>query len=295
MSGGIAAADVKFQDNGLPYTTEYISIFGQITKEDAKAIAAQKNVLEMRKVVVWLCSEGGDVSAAMAIGRIIREVEGETAVMPTCNSSAPAGPPICYSSCTLIFISGMRRENLGVLGLHRPFFSSEPQSREFIENQVPKMLLAIKEYVSEMGVTENFYQQMINTDPASMRTYRFKDADTIVSKEDPVFSEIRISREARRYGVDTGEMRKRENEAEVKCPYNTVEQMQRHDDCIEAIKWGLDYHVYKFRHNVASFDCIYSADELKTLFATPFRKAWELQFVSKMERCVRDVMLRNSR
>jgi hypothetical protein len=74
---------------------------------------------------------GGDVDAAMKIGQIIRENEWPVTV---------SGNSKCFSSCALIYIAGVSRMNVGVIGLHRPYFSSAPPNRQAIEREVPLML-----------------------------------------------------------------------------------------------------------------------------------------------------------
>lgn len=53
------------------------------------------------------------------------------------------------------------------------------------------MLSRIKQYISEMGITDNFYEQMINTDPTKMVIYR-GDYTNLVPKEDPEYEESRL-------------------------------------------------------------------------------------------------------
>jgi hypothetical protein len=78
------------------------------------------------------------------------------------------------SSCALIFIAGVVRAvdfPRGELGLHRPYLASRPQSRQVVEKQIPLMLSEVKQYIAEMGITDNFYQQMMNTEPSQMAIY----------------------------------------------------------------------------------------------------------------------------
>jgi hypothetical protein len=119
----------------------------------------------------------------------------------------------------------------GSLGLHRPYLASVPQNRQAVEKQVPLMLSQVKQYVAEMGITDNFYQQMVNTEPAQMVVYgTASDAELaearklgmpawpsytkLVPEYDPVYQEVEISYSARRHGVTTSEMRRREIDAE---------------------------------------------------------------------------------
>jgi hypothetical protein len=137
-------------------------ITGTITEHDARAFQELAREIERAPFSVWLNSEGGEVSAALEIGRLIRRYEGTTAI---------SVPSKCYSSCALIFIAGVLRLNLGKLGLHRPYFASAPQSRQSVESKYPLLLSKVKNYVTEMGITDSFYQQMVNTEPSKMLIY----------------------------------------------------------------------------------------------------------------------------
>ena len=102
-------------------------IYGIITERDANALEALSPELEQR-LFPWikLDSIGGDVDAAMKIGRLVRQYEGFTSIERE-DSLANAN---CYSSCALIFIAGVRRSIVspgGQLGLHRPYLASMPR------------------------------------------------------------------------------------------------------------------------------------------------------------------------
>src|ERR1700737_1956797 len=139
--------------------------------------------------------------------------------------SADPLPPAAHGS------RGMWRviDPEGSLGLHRPYLASIPQKREIVEKQVPLMLSQVKQYVAEMGITDNFYQQMVNTEPAQMVVYYAMDLaegnamglptrvnyTKLIPEYDPVYQEVETSYDARWYGVTTSEMRQREIDAEV--------------------------------------------------------------------------------
>ena len=187
-------------------------ITNTIKESDAKQLQEISAELEFASpLVVWLDSKGGDVSAAIKIGKLIRKYDGQTII-----GSFPAviaENPKCYSSCALIFNAGVRRAVIdGVLGLHRPYLSALPQSRETVEKQVPLMLSMLKNYVNEMGITDNFYQQMVNTEPSRMMMYYSDNYTGLVPEIDAVYAEVEIARDARRYGITTSEMRQREQD-----------------------------------------------------------------------------------
>ncbi len=116
-----------------------------ISRNDADYVTQHEMDFRTKSLLVYLNSTGGDVDAALKIGRIVRNNEG----------SVTAGK--CFSSCALIYIAGVSRTNVGLIGLHRPYFSSAPLTRQEIERQAPLMLQKIKEYVQSMGVTDLFY------------------------------------------------------------------------------------------------------------------------------------------
>lgn len=116
-------------------------ISGTITKKDAESIERRETEIALNNIEVHLNSFGGNVAAAMRIGRLVRKYDGTTRILKA---------EKCLSSCALIFIAGVQRYNYGEIGLHRPFLATAPQSRSLIEKQVPMMLSQIKAYVAEM-------------------------------------------------------------------------------------------------------------------------------------------------
>jgi hypothetical protein len=199
-------ADIRF---GRPenYKLE-IFITGTISARDAKALDDVDEEMQRKLVNVYLNSLGGDVLAAIKIGRIVRKSEGKTYI--GFDDSLPLVSK-CYGSCALIFISGVRRsaQVLCELGLHRPFLAAAPQTREAVEKQVPQMLSMVKSYIAEMGITDTFYQQMVNTEPSRMVIYRGNQFKRIIPEQDPIYEETPIAWEARTYGATTMEMRNR--------------------------------------------------------------------------------------
>jgi hypothetical protein len=207
-----------------------IYITGTITERDAQTFQEVSNDFEYIEPVLYLDSKGGSVSAAMQIGRLTRKYDGTTFISGS-----------CYSSCALIFIAGVVRilpTAAQELGLHRPYLAAAPQSRENVEKQVPLMLSMVKSYVGEMGITDNFYQQMVNTEPSQIIIYNERNYEKLVPRRDPVYDEIRISYEGRKYGISTSEYRQREQEK--KRPIWD----SKWETCAQALLWGLSESVY---------------------------------------------------
>jgi hypothetical protein len=226
--------------------------------------------------MVRLDSRGGDVFSAMKIGRFIRKYDAHTLIVGK-----------CYSSCALIFIAGVLRWNWGELGLHRPYLATAPQSRQTIEKQLPFILSQIKNYVAEMGITENFYNQMVNTEPSQILIYKSDDAKTIVPQYDPVYDEVLTSYHARAFGVTTSEMRQRERDAE-KCL--NLSLLERFVICSESIRWGLSERVYQERHD-KSRACGPTDEDWKIVKSSPLKEARDHPLYVRSENCRRNIML----
>jgi hypothetical protein len=266
-------------------------ISGTITERDANAFQQLSAELERDDFNVQLDSPGGDVLAAMEIGRLIRKYDGFTKILWWRK---------CYSSCALIFIAGVQRfisrgfsapdtptgfTDGGQLGLHRPYLASTPQNRQTVEMQVPVMLAQVKQYVSEMGITDNFYQEMVNTEPSQMAVY--KGYSKLVPKYDPVYQEVEVAYRARSYGVTTSEMRRREIAAEA-CKKDEFDD----DDCGELILWGLSERLYRERFNKTRSCWI--DDDTNFLQALPKKVRRDHPLWIKRETCIRNIMLGRS-
>jgi hypothetical protein len=246
-----------------------IKITGTLTQHDAdefQDISAKFETKGLTFLTVYLDSKGGDVFAAMKIGRLIRKYDGHAQILPYAK---------CYSSCALIFIAGVIRTNaLGELGLHRPYLVSTPQSRETVEKQVPLMLSTIKSYINEMGITDNFYQQMVNTEPSKIVIYKNDDFTKLFPEYDSVFDETVVAIEARRIGITTSEMRQRNQDAK-RC--SSAAKAQKQFDCRQAIKWGLSEREYLERYAKSKKACSFSdkerfsKEERETLAETPYK------------------------
>jgi hypothetical protein len=144
------------------------------------------------------------------------------------------------------------------------------------------MLSTVKSYVAEMGITDAFYQQMVNAEPSRMVIYRGDQYKRIVPENDAVYEETEIAWQARIYGVTTMEMRNRNQDAENSCKADW--------DCIYAIKWGLSKAVYRERSERARI-CSLTSEEQASLLLAPMRLRSENPLIIRKEDCTRNIML----
>ena len=259
-------------------------ISGTINERDAKALQELTADLEHDTFTVHLDSKGGDVLAAMQIGRLIRKYEGTTWIWHDLDDGVLPLDAKCYSSCALIFIAGVTQLNAGQLGLHRPYLASAPQSRQAVEKQVPLMLSGIKQYITEMGITDSFYEQMVNTEPSQMVVYNSDNYVKLVPQDDPVHQEIEIAYQARHYGASTSEIRERLLDSE-KCSSRKIDYLT----CYDAALWGLSERVYRERYENAK--ACRRADDFKLLLAMPKTVRRDNPLWVQWETCERNIML----
>jgi ATP-dependent protease ClpP protease subunit len=273
-----AQADMRVSNEDI--NSMRIEITGVISEQDASTLAALSERLARKPATIYLDSKGGDVFAAMKIGRIIRAYEGST-----------WNRAICYSSCALIYIAGVTRLNFfAEIGLHRPYLASSPLSRETIEKQMPIMLARVKSYVAEMGISNTFYEQMIVTEPSKMIVYKGEAIKKIVPTEDPVWEELATAANARTYGITTLEMRERFEDMK-RCPND-----KNNSTCHWATLWGLSERVYTQRYDKAKRKCQFSEnerfneEETKIFWDTPTKKRLDLPFYVQFQTCMRSIM-----
>ncbi|WP_245294405.1 hypothetical protein [Rhizobium aegyptiacum] len=148
--------------------TEWISADGDITPDTPARLKAILEILGGRKLPVVFQSNGGDMDAAFAMGRMIRAAGLETSVgrtqLPNCPKPDPrckasisksgptegevfAGRADCLSTCTLVLMSGTPRiVGYSNIGLVRP---TAFEYRKFFA------------YFDEMGVPAEAYEAMM--------------------------------------------------------------------------------------------------------------------------------------
>src|SRR5262249_4738049 len=114
--------------------------------------------------IVTIASPGGDVEAAMRIGRDLRRTEGDVISM---------GP--CYSACVLIAAGAVERTAFAI-GIHRPYFA-DATTANFAEADAryKKLMSDVREYLHEMNMPDEVFQIMQEVAPNELRTLSLKD------------------------------------------------------------------------------------------------------------------------
>jgi hypothetical protein len=109
-------------------------------------------------------SPGGNLDAAMAIGRLLRKNR-VTISIPKDGE--------CVSACVMIYAGAVRRSASGKVGIHRPYLnqsiSSQLQAPDKLRSNYEQMLQTLRAYLREMNVSERLAEDMLKIAPADVR------------------------------------------------------------------------------------------------------------------------------
>lgn len=251
-----------------------IIIYGEISDRDFALLSERQEELAYKEVS--LLGPGGDVSAAIQIGRLIRQYEGTTVVgvgLATSSEKESENLPAvvqglvatrnrmqdqsiddqiasmktlrsqstCYSSCALIWISGVNRQTYwGKLGIHRPYLATESEDAEEVRNRYKMMESTVEQYIADMGVDHRFYQLMMNTQPEDIRVFEDDEVYMLVPQHDSLMEEVYINSYAKLYGISIIEYRRRSAQANS-CQIQQMAVL----DCRSAARWGVSEDVFR--------------------------------------------------
>lgn len=160
----------KSGDNGVLFdlsAKNQIVLEGEITPMMAAsfkaALASSYLDLTENPLLVFLNSKGGDLYAAMDIGRAIRANKSSVTVVRPKSE--------CYSSCVFILLAGEQRGLLGRIGIHRPYSLSPTESAQATEQIFTKVSADAKSYLREMRVRDGLFDDMVNIPPSAIHVF----------------------------------------------------------------------------------------------------------------------------
>jgi hypothetical protein len=182
-----------------------IRISGPIT--DATPAALKRALAERAEMMrregeqndwwmIHIDSGGGNVLAAIEIGRLLREMDAPIQVDPE---------QVCASACVLIFAGAAHRLVFGQIGIHRPYF--QIPSTDFAVADVQRwfstLSMQIHDYLREVNVSDHLADDLMAVPPEQMR---YLSADELVAYGldivDPVAKKTADLQDARKLGLD---------------------------------------------------------------------------------------------
>jgi hypothetical protein len=184
----------------------------KIVNETRQKADAQKFVLN--PPYVELDTPGGSVSAAIAIGRLLRKERATVAV---------ADGAVCYSACVLIFAGAVNRamDPQAKLGIHRPYLEVPrgeitPGS---VQEAYQQTLQDIRSYFREMNVSEQLADAMLRIEPKNIRLLDYGALLNYgLTSTDPIEQETLELQDAQWFKLDRQEYMQRKAVTERVCP-----------------------------------------------------------------------------
>lgn len=184
---------------------------------------------------VYIDSLGGDVRAAMEIGRIVRRREMGVNVIPETS---------CASACVLVFAAGVDRDIYespgkavtfamlypaktrpslpsGAIGIHRVYIGETPQqpvTLAEVKQRTDQTVAALRSYLQEMNVSVRVADDMMAVPPQNIRWLTASEQEDYgLIAIDPVWQETQDLNEARKLGISPVEYMKRKENASRIC------------------------------------------------------------------------------
>lgn len=143
----------------------YARIIDVITQNDYETLVAKVAALQGNKrsptIHYVLNSGGGNVEAALSMGRFLRKENAQVLVEEG---------DICISSCVLVLAGAPQRKIAGIVGLQRPYEAADAKmSADDQTAKYAKFGALAKAYLIDMNVNQNLYADMLPISPLKVR------------------------------------------------------------------------------------------------------------------------------
>lgn len=138
---------------------KFLLLFGAIEPGDAQRFAAYLASLDELSMPVALNSPGGIVDEALAIGRMLRDHEATTTVLPGM---------ACVSSCPYILAGGIERRvsRRGAVGLHQHYYNAPRLLPVFVAVEgIQHGQARTMEFLIDMGIDPGVMVHALKTPP----------------------------------------------------------------------------------------------------------------------------------
>jgi len=198
-----SGADVRFVDETQGPFLAHVEIYGHIAHSDAEKLPILIDLVKERssarelgegRVIALLDSVGGDVYAAMRIGKMLRAHN----AMVWVNGE-------CSSACIFVLAGGVQRLMIeGKLGLHRPYFDQAQfanLSAADAKKLYTEMTEQCRDYLAQMGIRGTLFDEMLRIPSHKVRYISRHAAEEFnLLGDDPAYAEWRRARELMKPG-----------------------------------------------------------------------------------------------
>ena len=173
LATAASAADIRPAESNSGSPLAGITIEGAIVPGDFPKLASL--VLATRGTsVVWLASPGGNLSEAMRMGALIRQLALEVRApvdrsLPLVRLRDPENNT-CASACFFLYVAGVRRQG-SVLGIHKPSLPADEYFALGLDGAAAahrRIQEATADYLDLMGVPAKYLSIMMTANSGEM-------------------------------------------------------------------------------------------------------------------------------
>lgn len=158
----------------------------------------------------YVDSAGGDIDAALNIGRELRRLRAIVSVKDK-----------CYSACVFLLAGAVQRivAAQSKVGIHRAYSQrTEDRSYDVVDREQQLVRKQITAYLQEMNVSGALFDAMLRVPPGQVKILSAEELDQFgLSRDDPVKAELDDAAEARRYRISKQELYSRKALARREC------------------------------------------------------------------------------
>jgi len=185
---------------------EQIFITGEIDRETVSKAISIADKSDIRSF--YVDSGGGDIEAAMELGRYLRRKEADIQL----DSNT------CASACLFVLAGAVKRQlyiggpgylPLARIGVHRPYIARSSSSASGANDDYTRTNKLIKKYLEEMNIPVSLLDLMNSVSPDSVKWLKIDEVDLYFPKADPVWLDLCFSRAAEKEGISKREYIKR--------------------------------------------------------------------------------------
>jgi len=254
LASNTSAAEVSIDED-----CEWITVSGEIDRETPTLLQRTqdncwKKIKRAKVNRAWwnLDSPGGDLDAAMQVGRIIREQEG---IVTVYNHAQ------CVSACVFVLLGGVDRFVFGTIGLHRPYSTDMPSTADEAGKEYRGMRAKLQSYLREMNIPDRLLDAMNAVGPQQIRWLSGeKDSkeleDLWITGRDPVWEDLRLSERAKELNISKKELIRRGQLAQECNVWSTKETIHMYLQCQKAIvEIGISKQEFLKRYQLAETQC----------------------------------------
>jgi hypothetical protein len=196
------------------YLTETIS-----SRDYSKLLGQVERIRQSRGrypyILMKLDSNGGSVSAALAIGRLLRKLDSIANVDKNAH---------CLSSCVYVLAGAPSRAVDGVVGIHRPFDPDDKvTSRTAQSEKYRKLGVEITAYLKEMNIPTRLYDDSLFISPERIKYLSDDEMSAYgLNANDPYEEEADAVKQANQLGISRAQLISREAQAKMDCELDEI-------------------------------------------------------------------------